>query len=138
MKVLLVDDSSQMRRLQKDLLESLSITDVLDAASGEQALNVLVKEDFRVDCVILDINMPGLGGLETLKMIRKNKSDISIIVCSGVGDMKIVRAAIIAGANDYLLKPFVRDDLLSRITAVRGVEWEEQLLTEKGRNGYFD
>lgn len=118
MKVLLVDDSTTMRNLQIDLLKSLSITDILQAASGEEALRLLLKEGFRVDCVILDIKMPGLSGLQTLKAIREQSQEISIIVCSGVAEVQVVKQAILSGANNYLLKPFVRDDLLMRFNSV--------------------
>ncbi|NQZ58615.1 MAG: response regulator [Lentisphaeraceae bacterium] len=138
MKVLLVDDSRHMRLLQKDLLKSLDITDVLEAGSGEEALRILFKEAFKVDCVILDINMPGLSGLDILKAIRERDNKISVIVCSGVSDMDRVKEIIMAGANDYLLKPFVRHDLLARITAAGRSDREEELFKDKGTGGFFE
>jgi two-component system, OmpR family, KDP operon response regulator KdpE len=112
--VLVVDDEAQMRRV---LRASLMVHgyDVVEATSGEEALRTLNDEP--CDLVLLDLNLPGIDGIDTCRAIRTN-SDVPVIVVS-IRDSEQDRAAALdAGANDYVTKPFSFDTILSRIQAM--------------------
>ena len=112
-KVLIVDDEPQIRRVMRVILAGAQY-EVADARSGEGAL--LKFREFLPDLVLLDLNMPGMGGLETCRAIRES-SDVPIIVLTvrGTEDDKVV--ALDAGADDYVTKPFGKNELLARIRA---------------------
>jgi two-component system KDP operon response regulator KdpE len=112
-KILVVDDEPQLRRVMKAALARQEYI-VADARSGEAALDILRKE--RHDLVILDRNMPGMGGLETCHAIRE-RSDIGIIMLTVRKDESERIEALDAGADDYVTKPFSMPELLARIRA---------------------
>jgi two-component system, OmpR family, KDP operon response regulator KdpE len=109
--VLVVDDEAQMRRV---LRASLVVHgyEVVEAASGEEALRTLNNEP--CDLVLLDLNLPGIDGIDTCRAIRTN-SDVPVIVVSIRDSEQDRAAALAAGANDYVTKPFSFDTILSRI-----------------------
>lgn len=113
-KVLVVDDEPDFLKLIKRRLSKRNI-DVDVATSGEVALESLRKSP--VDVVILDVKMPGLSGIETLKEIRKRFGGLSVIMLTGHGSVKSGIDGMSHGAYDYILKPFSIDDLLERIRA---------------------
>jgi two-component system KDP operon response regulator KdpE len=111
--ILVVDDEPQIRRVMRTNLTSQGYM-VLEARSGEEALETLRSE--RPDLVLLDINMPGISGLETCKEIRSN-SDVPIIMLTVRNTEKDKVRALDAGADDYVVKPFGAEELLARIRA---------------------
>jgi two-component system, OmpR family, KDP operon response regulator KdpE len=113
-RVLVVDDDVRMRRV---LRASLMVHgyDVMEAESGEDALDRLNGE--QCDLVLLDLNLPGIDGIDTCRTIRSN-SDLPVIVISIRDSEKDRAAAQAAGANDYVPKPFSIDTILSRMQAV--------------------
>lgn len=115
MKVLLTDDSSTMRKIQKRVLAGMDITDVLEASNGKEALELISQHKF--DFVLLDVNMPEMNGMETLKTIRGNpdSAKLPVIMCTSVADKGQVMEAIKAGATNYLVKPFQPEDLQKKI-----------------------
>ncbi len=119
MKILLVDDSQTMRKLQKRTLRNIGYEDVIEADDGEQGLKLL--EEHNIDLILLDINMPKMDGLETLKNIRKISSydNIKIIMVTSESDKKILIESIGEGANDYLTKPFRPELLKDKIIKVQ-------------------
>src|SRR5690348_4830444 len=88
--------------------------EVIEARTGEDALETLPRE--MPSLVLLDMNMPGLGGLETCRAIRGG-SDIPVIILSVRNTEKDKVAALDAGADDYVTKPFSIEELLARIRA---------------------
>ncbi len=112
-KVLIVDDEPQIRRTLRATLVPHGYT-VADARSGEEALEVLRQE--KPDLVLLDLNMPGMGGLEACRTIREH-SDVAIIVLTVRDAEKDKVQALDAGADDYVSKPFGAPELLARIRA---------------------
>ncbi len=112
-KILVVDDDLQIRRVMRKMLTAQGYA-VNDARSGEEALDVLRRG--RHDLVLLDLAMPGMGGLEACRAIRASW-DLAIVVLS-VRDMEKDKiSALDAGADDYVTKPFSMQELLARIRA---------------------
>jgi two-component system KDP operon response regulator KdpE len=112
-KILVVDDEPQLRRVLKMALTAEGCF-VVDARSGEESLVKLRQERF--DIVLLDFNMPGMSGLEACREIRKT-SDIGIIMLTVRNAEPDKIAALDAGADDYMTKPFSTPELLARIRA---------------------
>ncbi len=112
-KVLVVDDDPQIRRVMRVILTSERY-EIVEARSGESAL--LRFREFLPDLVILDLNMPGIGGLETCRIIRET-SDVPIIAVTVQTSEEDKVAVLDAGADDYVTKPFGKQELLARIRA---------------------
>jgi class 3 adenylate cyclase len=106
MKVLVVDDSRTLRKLMSMALTNLGINHILEAADGEEAIAKIKSETF--DLMLLDMEMPGLNGLETLRVIKgtEDLQYLPVIVVSGTEDFEKTIECIEAGAEDYLPKPF--------------------------------
>jgi two-component system chemotaxis response regulator CheY len=118
MKILAVDDFSTMRRIVKNLLRQLGYNNVSEAEDGAMALGLLQKEPF--DFVISDWNMPNMTGLELLKAIRadSNLKDIPVLLVTAEALKENVVAAVKAGANGYIVKPFTPDTLQGKIDSI--------------------
>jgi two-component system, OmpR family, KDP operon response regulator KdpE len=112
-RILVVDDEPQIRRIMRTTLTA-SGYEVDDAKSGEEALDKV--RDFRPDLVLLDINMPGMGGLAACRSIRAD-SHAAIIMLTVRNSETSKVEALDAGADDYVTKPFSTPELLARIRA---------------------
>jgi two-component system KDP operon response regulator KdpE len=112
-RILVVDDEPQIRRVMKSTLAAEGY-EVQEARSGEQALEEL--RNSRYDLVLLDMNMPGMNGLETCRTIRAS-SEIAVIMLTVRRAEEDKIAALDAGADDYVTKPFSTPELLARIRA---------------------
>ena len=119
-RILVVDDDPQIRRVMRVTLTGQGY-EVDDAKNGEAALDKL--RDERFDLVLLDMNMPGMGGLETCRAIRA-QSEIAIVMLS-VRDTESDKVeALDAGADDYVTKPYNVHELLARLrAALRRTPW---------------
>jgi two-component system KDP operon response regulator KdpE len=123
-KILVVDDDPQIRRVMKATLVGHSY-EVIEARTGEDALEILPKES--PNLILLDMNMPGMGGIETCRAIRAG-SDTPVIILSVRNTEKDKVAALDAGADDYVTKPFGIEELLARIrAALRRSSADEEL-----------
>lgn len=116
MRVLLVDDSVTMRRIQKTQLNSLGISDIVEAGDGEEALTKL-SNSMPVDLIMLDWNMPVMDGITLLKKIRTENQyqSIKVIMCTSESEKNKVVDALKSGANNYLIKPFTPDALKEKL-----------------------
>jgi two-component system KDP operon response regulator KdpE len=112
-RVLVIDDEPQIRRVLRVALTAQGF-DVRAAADGEAALDLV--HDWHPDLVITDLNMPEMNGLEVTRRIRR-ESGVPIIVLSVKGEEPTKVAALDAGADDYVTKPFGMDELNARIRA---------------------
>lgn len=111
--ILVVDDEPQLRRVMRTTLTDLGYT-VIDAKTGEEALETLRQT--QPDLILLDLNMPGIGGLETCRVVRET-SEVPIIILSVRNTEREKVQALDAGADDYVTKPFGIQELLARIRA---------------------
>jgi len=111
-RVLLVDDeASFVETLSKRLV--LRRLEVLTAASADEALAILDRE--QIDVVVLDVRMPGIGGIEATRMIRKAHPSVEVILLTGHASLEASMEGMTMGAFDYLLKPVSIDELLFKI-----------------------
>jgi len=111
--VLIVDDEPQIRRVLRKTLTSHGYA-VVEAKSGDDALERLRSE--HPDLILLDVNMPGLSGLETCREIRRT-SEVPIIMLTVRNAEQDKVQALDAGADDYVVKPFGAEELMARIRA---------------------
>ena len=111
--ILVVDDEPQIRRVMRTALSSHGYA-IVEAPNGEEALKKLSAE--RLDLVILDMNMPGMDGVEACRGIR-TLSKVPIIMLTVRAAEKDKVRALDAGADDYVVKPFGIEELLARIRA---------------------
>ncbi|MCI9337246.1 MAG: response regulator [Lachnospiraceae bacterium] len=109
--VLVVDDDKMNLRRTRLILEKQY--DILTAESGQQALDLLQNE--KVDLILLDIEMPGMSGIETFKHMKEKHVSVPVIFLTASGYEEDVMDAIRLGAVNYLKKPFLPQDLMERI-----------------------
>lgn len=112
-KVLVADDSGVMRKIIIRSLNALGVTDVLEAADGNEALQLFDEHDVQI--VLTDWNIPGKTGLELLKNLRGQGSDVPIIMVTTEAEKSRVLEALQAGVSDYLMKPFETDMLRQKL-----------------------
>jgi two-component system KDP operon response regulator KdpE len=112
-RVLVVDDEPQIRRVMRMALTGQGY-ETIEARSGEEALERF--RDQRPDLVLLDLNMPGMGGLETCRLLRSG-SEVPVIILTVRNTEEEKVEALDAGADDYVTKPFGMSELLARIRA---------------------
>ena len=125
MKLLLVEDSIQLNKALTTVLKRNSY--IVDSAfDGEEAL--LYIDQYKYDVIILDIMLPKINGLDVLKRVRINKIDTPIIMLTAKSTTEDKIHGLDLGADDYLPKPFVVDELLARIRALlrRQPTYEEE------------
>lgn len=121
-KVLIVDDVAIMRSLLKSILVSYGYENISEATSGEEALTLLDKDDYRL--VMLDINMPGISGMRTLKTIREHGQVSFVVMVSSHSSAENVKTAIEIGANGFIVKPYAQNKVGDILEKYRG--WCEQ------------
>ncbi len=122
MKLLVVDDSSTMRRIIKNTLSRLGYNDVLEAEHGLEGWEKL-QSDSSINVLITDWNMPEMNGLELVKKVRAEAkyTDMPIIMVTTEGGKAEVITALKAGVNNYIVKPFTPQVLKEKLEAVLGV-----------------
>jgi two-component system, OmpR family, KDP operon response regulator KdpE len=112
-RILVVDDEPQIRRVMRTALVAEGY-EVVDARSGEDALELIRTQ--RYDLVLLDINLPGIDGVETCREIRAT-SDVAVIMMTVRSSQRDKVEALDAGADDYVTKPFAISEMLARMRA---------------------
>ena len=113
MKIMLVDDSKTMRNMQRNALNGLGHTDLVEAGDGQQALEKAEQE--KPELILLDWNMPNVDGLAFLKQFRATDTDTPVIMITTELEKRRVIEAIKAGVNNYIVKPFTQEALAERI-----------------------
>lgn len=134
-KILIVDDENQITRVLRRSLAARGY-EVRTAPDGETAIDTF--HDFAPDLVITDLSMPEMDGIELCSRIRK-ESEVPIIVLSVKGEEKTKVAALDAGADDYVTKPFGIDELLARVRAtLRRAPAKSETAPESLTDGDFE
>jgi two-component system chemotaxis response regulator CheY len=119
-QVLIIDDEQLMRTLICSLLKDIGFKLVIEAENGEDGLKALATSSYpRIGLVILDINMPKLGGLEFLYALRTNPSnpnkDVPVVMLTGNSDKESVSKALELGIHGFLAKPVSKGSLEKQI-----------------------
>ncbi len=122
MTILCVDDLALNRRIVRRCCEGLGHT-VIEMPNGTSALDYLDYSYYKVSLIILDWNMPRISGLEVLKQVKSNPltHDIVVMMLTVESDIEYVRAALAAGAQDFMLKPVDLTLLASKIHECEGI-----------------
>ena len=115
MRILIIEDDKGISQVLKRGLEAHSHQIVI-AARGEEGLDLATDET--IELVLLDISLPGLNGHQVLEQLRARRPRMPVIMLTARDDLKNKVAALHAGADDYLTKPFAFEELLARIQAV--------------------
>jgi two-component system chemotaxis response regulator CheY len=115
-KALVVDDSKAVRMILARTLKELGF-EVREAADGREALDVIAAERDSVNLVLADWNMPEMNGLELLTRLREKPelASLTIVMVTTETEVGQMTAALEAGANEYIMKPFTKDILLEKL-----------------------
>ncbi|PIC64696.1 two-component system response regulator [Sporosarcina sp. P13] len=115
-KLLIVDDQAGIRLLLEEIFKQANVETLL-AASGKEALEIL--EEVKPDCILLDMKMPGMNGVEVLREIRKSKPDAVVMMMTAYSEIELTEEAGRLGIDHHFTKPFdifeVRDTVLKRL-----------------------
>jgi len=118
MKILVVDDFSAMRRILKNVLGQIGLTNIIEADDGTTALDVL--KDNKVDLIVSDWTMPKMSGLDLLKTVRSNEStkDTPFLMVTASSQKDDVLEAVQAGVSNYIVKPFTADTVKEKLARI--------------------
>ncbi|WP_028584747.1 response regulator [Desulfogranum mediterraneum] len=121
LNILIVDDSKVIRSMLADALKSVGYHNVISVANGKEAIDMLLQ--VKVDLVISDWNMPICSGFDLLKSIRQSEGykDLPFIMLTSEKGNESFKAAMEAGATDYIKKPFLKEDVALKIKSI--LEW---------------
>ncbi len=108
-KLLIVDDSSTVRRSIERHIFSERVTEIYQAANGREAMELF--ERYRPEFVTMDLTMPEMDGLTCITRMMALKPDTRLMVISALGDAETAIEAVERGANEYVVKPFSPEDL---------------------------
>lgn len=115
-RILITDDAMFMRIQLKSILTDLGHEVIGEARDGLEAVEM--NEQLNPDIITMDITMPNLNGTDAVKKIRETDSDVKIVMCSAMGQQRMVVKAIEAGAQDFIVKPFTPERVKEAIEMV--------------------
>ena len=110
-KVLVTDDSAFMRSMVSKVIsetDSEVIGEAVDGADGVEKY-----KELNPDIVFLDIMMPNMNGIDALKAIKAINPNARVVMCTSVGQEKVITQAVEAGASDFIVKPFKKEDIIA-------------------------
>lgn len=119
-KVLIVDDAAFMRRKLRSILEQSDMEVVGEADNGRRAIDLI--DACNPDIITMDITMPEVDGITSLKAIRAARPGARVIMISAIGQKEKVKDSILAGARDFIIKPFVPErvtEVISRVARMQ-------------------
>lgn len=117
-KILIVDDAAFMRMMLSDILVEKGYRIAGEAENGEEG--VRLYKELKPDLVTMDIVMPGVGGVESIRGIMKIDPEAKILVVSALGQEALVREAVEAGAKGFVVKPFKPEKVLEEVDNILG------------------
>ena len=139
MGILIIDDAEDVRLLIKSILDAAGYTDIVMAASAEEAIKILGLEEDEpggsvgsgIDVILMDILLPEMNGIEATRKIKASKKtkSIPVIMVSAKDEADYLEDAFYAGANDYIKKPIDRVELVARVRST--LRLKEQIDTCK-------
>jgi two-component system chemotaxis response regulator CheY len=115
-RVMIVDDAAFMRTIIRHFAEEMGHEVVAEASTGEQALQLY--DEAVPDLVTMDITMPDMDGITVVKKILAKDPSAKIIMCSAMGQHRLVLDAIDAGAKDFIVKPLIKDRVMESFNNV--------------------
>lgn len=115
-RILIVDDAKFMRMTLSNILTKAGHEVVGEAENGREAIELY--RELKPDLVTLDITMPEMSGLDAVRKIKEEFPDAKIIMCSAMGQQRMVVEAIEAGAKDFIIKPFDEERVLDSIRRI--------------------
>ena len=116
--VVIVDDAKFMRKTLTSILQNAQFEVIGEAENGQEAVELY--RSLKPDLMTMDITMPQMSGIEAVKKIKEEFPDAKIVMCSAIGQQKMVVEAIEAGAKDFIVKPFDEIRVLDAINRVLG------------------
>ncbi|PLT32083.1 response regulator [Bacillus sp. V5-8f] len=118
-RILIVDDAKFMRLTLSNILTNARHDVVGEGANGKEAVEMF--RELHPDLVTMDITMPVMSGLDAVKEIKQEFPDAKVVMCSAMGQQKMVVEAIEAGAKDFIVKPFEENRVIEAINRVLDV-----------------
>jgi len=115
--ILLVDDEKTILNIGKDILKRFGYK-TITAQSGEKAVEIFRRENDRIDLIILDVGMPGMGGHKCLKELLKIDSKVKVVISSGYSATGKVRETLESGAAGFIGKPYLLTDMLNQVRGI--------------------
>lgn len=112
-KIMLVDDAAFMRMMIKNTLTQGGYTNIIEAENGAEAVDKYKTES--PDLIIMDITMPEKDGIQALREIKEYDANSNIVMCSALGQEKLVLEALKLGAADFIVKPFKPDRIMETV-----------------------
>lgn len=111
--ILIVDDATFIRMMLRDILTKNGFNIIGEAENGVEAIEKY--KELQPELTIMDIIMPEMDGIQTVKEIKKINPDAKIIMCSAMGQQAMIIEAIQAGAKDFIVKPFKADRVIDAV-----------------------
>jgi CheY-like chemotaxis protein len=136
MKMLVVDDDEIFQNLLSEHLSALGYHGVTFASSGEEALLIISEQIEPFDCILLDIVMPGMNGIETCMEIQSipRYGQVPVIMITVLSDKINVEKALAAGASDYIVKPIEMFDLRIRLGMIENILLKNNIIEANIKN----
>jgi two-component system chemotaxis response regulator CheY len=122
--VLIVDDESHIRKFVVLILRTLGITSVVEASNGEEA--IATYQRIKPDLVLLDVNMPQLDGIETLRRLKQADPDCIVIMLTSLANRSTIEQALELGAANYIRKDTPKDEIAKSLTETISASFEEE------------
>ena len=125
MKILVVDDSIFMKRIISEAAQAIGY-ETIGADSGQEALAILETEFSEIVAITMDINMPGMTGIDCLKALKGDPryADIPVLMVTAEAERRRILDAVRQGASHYVIKPFSREDITDKLREILAIETE--------------
>ncbi len=125
-KILIVDDSKFSVKILKDILISAGFNAIVEAGNGFEAIELV--RHHKPNYIFLDVEMPVMDGLSALPRLLEAYSSAYIIMCTAMGQQNIIEKSIKAGARDYIIKPYKKENIISVINSALAINTERHII----------